>query len=93
MDNNFEIYTEKTDLLKVLAHPVRMCIVSGLLEKDYCNVNTMQSCLQIPQPTVSRHLQMLKQAGVVKGERRGTEIFYTLSNNKIQKIIRVLFED
>lgn len=93
MDNNFEIYTERTDLLKALAHPVRMCIVSGLLEKDYCNVNTMQACLQIPQPTVSRHLQLLKQAGVIKSERKGIEIHYTLSNNKVQKIIKLLFED
>lgn len=93
MDNNFEIYTEKTDLLKVLAHPVRICIVKGLIEKNHCNVNTMQTCLQIPQPTVSRHLQLLKQAGVVKSERKGTEIHYTLSNNKIPKIIKVLFED
>jgi ArsR family transcriptional regulator len=93
MDNNFELYTEKTELLKVLAHPVRICIIRGLMDRDNCNVNTMQSCLQLPQPTVSRHLQLLKGAGIIKGTRKGNEIFYTLSNNKIEKVIQALFED
>lgn len=51
---------EKAELLKVLAHPVRLCIVKGLLENGGCNVTYMQNCLNAPQSTVSQHLQKLK---------------------------------
>ena len=40
---------EKAELLKVLAHPVRLCIVKGLLENGgCCNVTYMQNCLNAP---------------------------------------------
>ena len=57
MDNNIDNYTEAAEILKVLAHPVRLCMVNGLLEKGECNVSFMQSCLKTPQSTVSQHLQ------------------------------------
>ncbi|QGU95727.1 metalloregulator ArsR/SmtB family transcription factor [Clostridium bovifaecis] len=93
MDNNFERYDEIAELLKVIAHPVRLCIIRGLLRKGKCNVSYMQNCLDIPQPTVSRHLQMLKNAGLIKGERNGLEINYTVCNEKVTNIINLLFED
>lgn len=93
MDNNFERYDEIAELLKVIAHPVRLCIIRGLLKKGKCNVSYMQNCLDIPQPTVSRHLQMLKNAGIIKGERSGLEINYTVCNKKVTDIINLLFED
>ena len=63
---------EKAELLKVLAHPVRLCIVKGLLENGgCCNVTYMQNCLNAPQSTVSQHLQKLKAAGIIEGKRDG----------------------
>ncbi|MCY6484637.1 metalloregulator ArsR/SmtB family transcription factor [Clostridium aestuarii] len=92
MNNNFEHYTEMAELLKVIAHPVRLCIIRGLINKGKCNVSTMQHCLDIPQPTVSRHLQKLKSCGIIKGERKGLEINYTVCNEKIIQLISLLFE-
>lgn len=92
-NNNFEKYEDKAELLKVIAHPVRLCIIKGLLENGGCNVSTMQNCLEVPQPTVSRHLQKLKSAGIIKGERNGLEIKYHICNEKIIKLIKLLFEE
>lgn len=93
MDNNFERFDETSELLKAIAHPVRLCIIKGLLQKGKCNVSYMQNCLDIPQPTVSRHLQMLKNAGIIKGERNGLEINYTVSNEKVAELINILFDE
>ncbi len=43
MAMNYSLYEEKTELLKVLAHPVRLCIVKNLLEKGATNVSKMQN--------------------------------------------------
>lgn len=92
MDNNINRYTEAAEMLKVLAHPVRLCIVNGLLEKGECNVSYMQSCLKTPQSTVSQHLQKLKAAGIIEGRREGLEIYYRISNEMVAELIRILIQ-
>ncbi|SHO52521.1 ArsR/SmtB family transcription factor [Anaerocolumna xylanovorans] len=93
MDNNINRYTEAAEILKVLAHPVRLCIVSGLLEKGECNVNYMHSCLKAPQSTVSQHLQKLKAAGIIEGRREGLEIYYRVSDERVADLIRILTKE
>jgi ArsR family transcriptional regulator len=83
-------YSEKAELLKVLAHPVRLCIVKGLMEKE-CNVTYMQECLKLPQSTVSQHLGILRSRGIIKGTRNGLEIKYSIANEEVKKIINLLF--
>ncbi|QAT39011.1 metalloregulator ArsR/SmtB family transcription factor [Clostridium sp. JN-9] len=91
MDNNIKEYNESAELLKVLAHPARLCIVRGLLNKGQCNVTYMQNCLGLPQSTISQHLQKLRSAGIIEGERNGLEINYKVCNEKVISIINVLF--
>ncbi|MGG6311080.1 ArsR/SmtB family transcription factor [Paenibacillus macerans] len=93
MDNNFKAYQEAADMLKALAHPVRLCIVRGLLDKKQCNVTYMQECLELPQSTVSQHLQKLRSLGIVEAERSGLEVNYKLANDKVTKLVRHLFEE
>lgn len=93
MDNNFRAYTESAEILKALAHPVRLCIVRGLMHKEACNVTYMQECLNLPQSTVSQHLQKLRTMGIVDTERNGLEVNYTLKNEKVKKLIAVFFEE
>ncbi|MBC2399454.1 winged helix-turn-helix transcriptional regulator [Clostridium tetanomorphum] len=81
------------EILKVLAHPVRLCIVKGLIEKGQCNVTHMQNCLEMPQSTISQHLQKLRTAGIIKGERNGLEINYRICDKKICNLIKMLFEE
>lgn len=93
MDKDDQKYTELAEMLKVLAHPVRLCIVKGLLENGECNVSYMQSCLDTPQSTVSQHLQKLRSAGIIEGKRNGLEINYRVSNDKIADLVKLLFEE
>jgi DNA-binding transcriptional ArsR family regulator len=87
---NKSIFIHKSELLKALAHPTRLCIVKGLMEKA-SNVSNIQECLDLPQSTVSQHLFKLKAAGIIKGKRKGLEISYQVINDDIRKIIKVLF--
>ena len=57
---------EASEMLKALAHPARLAILAGLL-KDECNVGRIQETLRLPQSTVSQHLRVLKDKGIIKG--------------------------
>jgi len=65
MDTDYMKYNEFAELLKVLAHPIRLCIAKSLLNQGGCNVGHMQTCLAVPQSTVSQHQQKLRYAGVI----------------------------
>ena len=84
---------EKAKLLKAISHPIRLCVVKGLMDTEGYNVSKMQSCLEIPQSTLSQHLTKLKDLGIIEGERNGVEINYYVKNEEIKKIINTVFED
>ncbi|MFA6749992.1 MAG: ArsR/SmtB family transcription factor [Candidatus Ozemobacteraceae bacterium] len=84
---NIEDYAE---LFKAISHPVRLKIVCGLMRKENCNVSTMSEKLSIPQPTVSQHLNILKNANIIAGYRNGNQICYKLENPVVIKIIKSL---
>ena len=86
-------YKKTAELLKVLGHPARLCIVHGLMENEGCNVSYMQTCLNIPQSTVSQHIAKLKAAKIIEGERDGLEIRYKVVNKQAKELICSLFED
>ncbi len=88
---NYEEIRLGADLLKALAHPVRLCIVTGLLDAGACNVGKMQACLDLPQSTVSQHLGKLRDLGVIAGERRGLEVFYQVVNPAAARVVTALF--
>ncbi|WP_127533857.1 ArsR/SmtB family transcription factor [Paenibacillus kobensis] len=90
MEPNIQSFHEAAELLKALAHPVRLCIVSGLLDKDSCNVTYMQQCLSLPQSTVSQHLAKLRAAGVIEAERSGLEVRYRIRNERVKHLVRAL---
>ncbi|HEV8545609.1 MAG TPA: metalloregulator ArsR/SmtB family transcription factor [Candidatus Limnocylindrales bacterium] len=65
-------------LFGALADPTRMAIVrelAGAPEVCACDFTT---CCDVRQPTVSHHLRVLREAGVIESERRGNSIFYRL---------------
>jgi ArsR family transcriptional regulator len=66
-------------LLQALADPTRLAIVRQLgTEPEVCACD-FTSCCDVGQPTVSHHLKVLREAGVVVSERRGSWIFYRLA--------------
>jgi len=93
MELNLQKYTEIAEMLKVLAHPTRLCIAKGLIEKGECNVTHMQTCLDMPQSTVSQHLQKLKSANIIIGIRSGLEVNYRICDQRVAKLVNILFDD
>lgn len=87
MDFDRDMYQKKAEVLKALAHPIRLCIVNGLIKKGSCNVSHMESCMGVSQSGISQHLARLKSAGIVRSNRCGNEIFYEIANKDIKKVI------
>jgi ArsR family transcriptional regulator len=65
-------------LLAALADPARLAIVRQLASDGTVCACDFSACADLAQPTVSHHLRVLREAGVVHGERRGTWIWYRL---------------
>ncbi|MGA1846151.1 ArsR/SmtB family transcription factor [Deferribacter abyssi] len=86
--SNYDIYAEK---LKILGHPIRLQLVHGLSKKE-CNVTKISEMMSIPQAIISRHLSLLKNAGIVEGERDKNIICYKVIDGKIKKIVDILME-
>jgi ArsR family transcriptional regulator len=64
-------------ILKALAHPTRLFIVEALSRGEQC-VCALQEQIGADMSTVSKHLSLLRSAGLVSDEKRGTQVFYTL---------------
>ena len=94
---NPKLFNDTAEFLKALSHPQRLCIVKTLCEKGQSNVTAMQDCLDEPQAKVSQHLQKLKAARMIKGQRDGTSIIYSIRDEEtkdhINAIIREFFTD
>jgi ArsR family transcriptional regulator len=73
-------------LLRALAHPVRMRIVSLLSDGELC-VKRLEEILGIPQPSVSQHLTRLRYAGLISSERRGHLVCYRLTDGPAKAIV------
>lgn len=89
--NDRKLLEYKAEILKALAHPVRLCIVKGLIQSKGCNVTHIQCCLDIPQSTISQHIAKLKAAGIIKGQRSGVEITYCVVSEEAKKVVQALF--
>ena len=87
-----KILSEKAEFLKTIAHPVRLCILTMLIRDEQSNVTDIQSCLDVPQPTVSQHLGKLKSSGVLAAERNGTEIIYSFKDDDMKKMVSKILE-
>lgn len=92
LEENLKKLEKEAELLKALAHPVRLAIVKGLLKEEGCNVSEMQRCLKIPQSTLSQHLAKLRELNILNSERNGLERNYYVVDQKVKNIIRVLSE-
>jgi ArsR family transcriptional regulator len=78
--------TRHSKLLKTLAHPARLMILSELLTGVHC-VNDMRELLDVPQPNVSQHLAQLKKSGLVASYRDGATRCYYLTRPAFVKAL------
>ncbi len=76
-------------LLQALADPTRFAIVKQLSTDGEVCACDFAACCDVSQPTVSHHLRVLREAGVVACERRGTWIYYWLEPKAAARIAAV----
>lgn len=72
-------------LLQAAADPTRLAILRQLSECAEVCACDFTACCDVSQPTVSHHLKVLRDAGWIEGERRGTWIFYSLRPQAVQR--------
>ena len=74
-------------LLKAMADPHRLTMMATLAasDREVC-VCDFTDALPLNQPTVSHHLRILREAGLITCERRGTWVYYQLSSDASERI-------
>ena len=70
-------YEARATVAKALAHPTRLLILEALAEKDMC-VCELTELVSADQSTVSKHLAVLKHAGIVDVRKEGVKTFYQM---------------
>ncbi|MDA1635512.1 MULTISPECIES: metalloregulator ArsR/SmtB family transcription factor [Bacillus cereus group] len=83
------ILEEDVELLKLMAHPMRLKLINELSKHKTLNVTQMTEILNIPQSTVSQHLSKMR-GKVLRGNRQGLEIYYSIENQKAEDIMGLL---
>jgi DNA-binding transcriptional ArsR family regulator len=73
-------------LLQAAADPTRLAILRQLSDCDEVCACDFTACCDVGQPTVSHHLRVLREAGVVTSERRGQWIFYRLTPDVAERL-------
>lgn len=71
-------YEARAKIIKALAHPARLLIVDELAQHGERCVCELTEMIGTDISTVSRHLSQLKNAGIVRDEKRGTTVYYRL---------------
>lgn len=88
VSKDYEKLEQKAEILKAISHPVRLCILRGLVSNGPSSVGKMTICLNIPQATVSQHLAKMKAVDIISGKRNGTQVVYSLVNTaKIKDLV------
>jgi ArsR family transcriptional regulator len=70
-------YAAKAEVMKAMAHPTRLFILEELAKGERC-VCDLTEMVGDDVSTVSKHLSVLRNAGIVSDEKRGMQVFYSL---------------
>jgi len=73
-------------ILKAMAHPSRVFIVEKLSEKHYC-VCELTAMIGADTSTVSKHLSILKNAGIITDKKQGTAVYYSLETPCLMRLL------
>ena len=94
MNSKYKQYESRAELIKAMAHPMRLCILKRLKDSPNLNVSEMSSCLEsVPQSTLSQQLSILRRAGLIKAEHKGKFVEYELANNNVAQFIDILLNE
>lgn len=87
---NNEKLQESSEVLRALAHPLRMRILDFIDKNKLINVNKIYNTLKLEQSITSQHLRILRLAGIVETRREGKFIYYSIDYSKISNVLKAL---
>ncbi len=91
---DYATLARKAEILKAIAHPIRLAILRGLINNGPTSVNNLETCVEVPTATVSQHLTKIRYAGIVTKKRKGTFIYYDISNeDHVVEMIKAFLGD
>ncbi len=85
------IFDMQAELCQTMSHATRIRIVHTLREGPQ-NVGDLAKKLELPSAKISQHLAILKTTGIVAAQRQGAEVYYSLTNPKIERICDLMRE-
>ena len=88
---NKKIYMMHAEMCKVFTSPVRLEILD-ILRNGEKSVNELVQLTGLNQSNVSQHLQIMKDRGILKIEKKGNYVFYSVANPKISKAFGMMKE-
>lgn len=91
MINHESIFDLQAELCQTMSHATRIRIVHTLRDGPHC-VGDLAKILELPSAKISQHLAILKTTGIVAAQRQGTEVYYQLTNPKIERICDLMRE-
>ena len=78
---------------RALSDPTRVAIVNRLASTEECCVCDLTAAFELSQPTISHHLKVLRTAGLLVSERRGSWVYYRVVSDALQQLSLVLGAD
>ena len=84
-----ELYQLQADVCKAIAHPTRIEILQLLREGERC-VCEIFPAMKIEQPNVSRHLSVLKKAGILSSRKEGLKVIYMVNDQRIYQALELI---
>lgn len=84
---NSEQLERAANMLKAIAHPMRIAIMNHLEDGKKLTVTEIHRLLNIEQSTTSHHLGILKDKGVLGSERNGKNTYYFLKHDSLNQIV------
>jgi len=77
---------EFANLAWAIAHPARVQIVRLLIGREACVCGEIVACLPLAQSTVSQHLKILKESGLIQGEVNGPKVCYCINRVQLERL-------
>lgn len=88
--NRFEHLNASSELMRALAHPLRIKILEYIDAEKQVSVNSIHNGLKLEQSLTSQHLRILRDAGLVEAERDGKFVMYQVNYEKATNIVQAV---
>ncbi len=87
---NNEKLQVSSEILRALAHPLRMKILEFIDKHKTINVNKIYNTMKLEQSITSQHLRILRSTGIVETKRDGKFIHYSIDYSKLTNVLKAI---